>query len=125
MPRCGGDGAAGAYPSVRSSDGVARDELVAAAAHGARTGRPAALRVLEAADPRAATPDLVDRGLRIALECDSWTYHAEKSAFRWDLERYHELALDGWLVLRVDRRHVVEHPTYVRDLLVRAVARRR
>ena len=33
------------------------------------------------------------------------------------------LALDGWLVLRVDRGHVVDRPEHVRDLLVRGVAR--
>jgi very-short-patch-repair endonuclease len=135
-------------------DGVTRDELAAAAMRGPRTGRPAARRVVEVADARAAnafesaaraigldvpglhlvpqlrvaagiTPDLVDAGLRIVVECDSWTYHAEKSAFHRDLERYNELALGGWLVLRLDRRHVVEQPAYVRDLLVRGVARRR
>lgn len=133
--------------------GTDRQHLLAAVEGPPRTGRPQARRVLAAADGRAAnafesavraisldvpglalepqvrvadgiTPDLVDRTLRIVVECDSWTYHAEKSAFRRDLERYNELALDGWLVLRVDRQHAVGRPAYVRDLMVRAVAAR-
>lgn len=130
------------------------DELVAGAEASPRTGRTRAVRVAASADPRAAnafeslvraialdvaglsvepqvrvapgiTPDLVDQRLRIAIECDSWTYHAEKSAFRRDLERYNTLALDGWLVLRINLEHATQRPGYVRDLMVRAVARRR
>jgi very-short-patch-repair endonuclease len=132
-------------------DGVARNDLLQAVDSGPRTGRNRARAVVVAADGRAAnafesavraisldvdgialepqvrvadgiTPDLVDRTLRVVVECDSWTYHAEKSAFRHDLERYNELALDGWLVLRVDRDHAMSRPEYVRGLLVRAVA---
>lgn len=128
-------------------------ELVSAAKASPRTGRTRAVRVATSADPRAAnafeslvravaldvpgltvepqvkvapgiTPDLVDERLRIAIECDSWTYHAEKSAFRRDLERYNTLVVDGWLVLRVNLEHATQRPAYVRDLMVRAVAER-
>ena len=118
-----------------------------------RTGKGAALKAIALADSRAAnafesavraisvdvtglalvpqvrvadgsTPDLVDTAHRIVVECDSWTYHAERSAFRRDLERYNELSLAGWLVIRVDREHATERPECVRDLLVRAVRAR-
>ena len=134
--------------------GLPRTELLAAVESSPRTGRARARAVVLAADGRAAnafestvrsisldvpgltlepqvpvadgiTPDLVDRALQVVVECDSWTYHAEKSAFRRDLERYNELALAGWVVLRVDRSHAMERPDYVRRLMTRAVALRR
>ena len=129
---------------------VRTDELRSAAAASPRTGRARATRVVEQADARAAnafesvvraigldvpgltlepqvhiatsiTPDLVDRRLRIVIECDSWTCHGEKSAFRRDLERYNEASLDGWLVLRINRDHAWDRPDYVRNLMRRAV----
>ena len=54
---------------------------------------------------QSITPDLVDQTLRVVVECDSWTYQAEKSAFRRDLERYNEITLDGWLIIRMNRDH--------------------
>lgn len=59
------------------------------------------------------------------VECDSWTYHAERSAFGRDLERYNELVLDGWLLIRVNREHATDRQAYVRDLMLRAVDSRR
>jgi very-short-patch-repair endonuclease len=132
---------------------VTREALLAAALAGPRSGRPAALRVTRTADGRAAnafesvvraisldvdglalepqrtvapsiTCDLVDEARRIVVECDSWTYHAEKSAFHRDLERYNALALDGWLVLRFDRRHAMDDPDHIRRQLVRAARAR-
>jgi very-short-patch-repair endonuclease len=132
---------------------VTRAALLAGAHAAPRSGRPAALRVARTADGRAAnafesvvraisrdvdglalepqrivapsiTCDLVDEALRIVVACDSWTYHAEKSAFHRDLERYNTLALDGWLILRFDRRHAMDHPDYVRRQLVRAARTR-
>lgn len=134
-------------------DGVVRSELVAAVESSPRTGRSRAMRVVAAADGRAAnafesavraisldvpglalepqvrvldgvTPDLVDRELLIVVECDSWTYHAERSAFGRDIDRYNELAVAGWLVLRFTREQAVDRPEHVRDLMVRAVALR-
>lgn len=128
---------------------LTRDEVSSAVAASSRTGRARAQWVAEHADGRAAnafesvvraisldvpglalesqvrigpsiTPDLVDRDLRVVVECDSWTYHAEKSAFARDLERYNEVALDGWLIIRVNRDHAWERPGYVRRLLERA-----
>lgn len=131
---------------------VDRASLDAAVAASPRNGRARAAVVVGFADPRAAnafesvvrgvskevrglvlepqvrladaiTSDLVDRRLRIVVECDSWTYHAEKSAFRRDLVRYNTVQLDGWLLLRFDRRHAMEEPAYIRKCLEAAVAR--
>jgi len=72
----------------------------------------------------SVTSDLVDLRLRIVVECDSWTYHAEKSAFRRDLDRYNTLAVDGWLILRFDRTHAMDKPGYVELTMARAVRMR-
>jgi very-short-patch-repair endonuclease len=66
------------------------------------------------------TPDLVDVDRRLVVECDSWTYHAEKSAFRRDQERFNDLVLAGWTVLRFGYDHAMRSPDYVRRILVRA-----
>jgi very-short-patch-repair endonuclease len=140
--------------SALNRGAVSAEQLEAAAAASPRTGRPQAIRVAGAADGRAAnafesvvraistgvpalhlvpqvevlrsvTSDLVDRSLRIVVECDSWTYHAEKSAFHRDLERHNSVTLAGWLLLRFDRMHARERPDYVRRELAAAVHARR
>lgn len=139
--------------SALNRGAVSAEQLEAAAAASPRTGRPQAMRVAEAADGRAAnafesvvraismevpplhlvpqveilrgvTSDLVDRSLRIVVECDSWTYHAEKSAFHHDLERHNSVTLAGWLLLRFDRMHATKRPDYVRRELAAAVQAR-
>jgi very-short-patch-repair endonuclease len=136
--------------SALNRGAVSAEQLEAGAAASPRTGRPQAMRVAETADGRAAnafesvvraistevpalhlvpqveilrgvTSDLVDRSLRIVVECDSWTYHAEKSAFHHDLERHNSVTLAGWLLLRFDRMHATERPDYVRRELAAAV----
>jgi very-short-patch-repair endonuclease len=127
-----------------------RNDLLAAAEQSPRTGRARAIRVAQAADPRAATafesvtraishdvpglhlvpqvnvlpgitPDLVDEPRRIVVECDSWTYHSERAAFRRDQERFNALALAGWLVLRFGLEHTMSRPAYVTEILQQAV----
>lgn len=139
--------------SALRSGVVGRDELRAAARNAPRTGRPAAIKVAEAADGRSANAfesvvraishrvtglalepqqrvlpsiicDLVDHRCRIVVECDSWTYHAEKSAFHRDLQRYNSLAVAGWLILRFDRTHALERPEYVEREMAAAVRAR-
>jgi len=70
------------------------------------------------------TCDLVDETLGIVVECDSWTYHAEKSAFARDMERYNTLVLAGRLVLRIGRPLALSEPALVRRHLTTAVALR-
>jgi len=144
------DAALAVADSALRSGQVTRAELAAAAEASPRTGRAKALRVARTADGRAAnpfesvvraiadgvpklvlepqvqiapgqTPDLVDRRLRIVVECDSWTFHAEKGAFQRDIERYNEFALDGWLLIRIGWEHAMRRPEYVLKILQRAV----
>ena len=65
----------------------------------------------------------MDSELRLIVECDSWMFHAEKSAFRRDMERYNTLVLRGWRVLRIGWEHAMKHPDYVRDVLATAARR--
>jgi hypothetical protein len=53
-----------------------------------------------------------------------WTYHAEKSAFARDMERYNALVLAGRLVLRIGRPLAISDPGQVRRHLANAVALR-
>jgi very-short-patch-repair endonuclease len=66
---------------------------------------------------RRVTPDLVDAGRRLVVEADSWTYHAEKSAFSRDMWRYNALVVAGWRVLRFTREMVMDQPDRVRAVL--------
>ena len=128
---------------------VTREDLLARAA-GLSRGRVRATRVIALADGRAANPfesvaraiavgvpglqvvpqgwvggdkhsDLVDQHLRIAIECDSWAFHADERAWRYDVRRYNELAADGWLVLRLLWEQVMARQQEVQRLLTRAV----
>lgn len=129
---------------------VTRAELVTAAEAAPRTGRSAALRVARAADARADNPfesvvraialdvpglevtpqgrvadvgwaDLVDERRRLAIECDSWAFHASREAFRRDVRRYTAMVCAGWTVLRFCWEDAMEHPDRVRESLVAAV----
>lgn len=72
-----------------------------------------------------ARPDLVDEVLGIVLEADSHGFHSHRAALKRDCERYNELTLLGWLVLRFSWEHVMFDPDYVRSRIERAVSRRR
>lgn len=114
--------------ALRAGD-VTGPQLLAAAEQSPRTGRPAALRVARAADGRAANPfesslraialgvpglevepqvpigrighaDLADRRLRLAIEAESWEFHATPEAFRYDVRRYTAFSRLDWLVGR-------------------------
>ncbi|HSX66116.1 hypothetical protein [Nocardioides sp.] len=129
---------------------VTREALHARAARVPR-GRARVSRVIESADRRAANPfesvaraialdvrgfevepqgwvggdrhsDLVDKHLRVAVECDSWSYHADERAWRHDVRRYNEMALDGWLVIRLLWEQVMSQQDQVRRIFERAVA---
>lgn len=66
-------------------------------------------------------PDLVDEELRIVLEADSFAWHGSRSALRRDAERYNDLTVSGWLVLRFSWEEVMMRPERVRRVLVAAV----
>ncbi len=72
--------------------------------------------------PFRARPDLVDRRLRIILEADSFAWHGDRAALVRDAQRYNQMVVAGWLVLRFAYEDVRYHPDVVRDVLIRAVA---
>ncbi|MEU8221654.1 hypothetical protein [Kribbella sp. NPDC048915] len=118
---------------------VTGDELLAAAVALRGPGRARAIKVVEAADPRAASAlesvlrgrvldagwrgfvpqfviaddefyarvDLALPELRLALEADSFAYHASREALRRDCRRYVNLAMRGWTLLRFSWEDVV------------------
>ena len=59
-------------------------------------------------------PDLVDRGRRLVIEADSWSFHADREAHARDCFRYNALVLAGWRVLRFTWEQVMLSPAYVR-----------
>jgi very-short-patch-repair endonuclease len=69
-----------------------------------------------------ARPDLVDRGLRIVMEADSFEWHGARAQLSADARRYDLLVVNGWLVLRFSYEHVMTQPDFVRRVLRAAVA---
>jgi very-short-patch-repair endonuclease len=133
---------------------VTRAQLVEAAQQSPRTGRSRALRVIEHADGRAANPfesclraialevagltvtpqlpvpgighaDVGDRAVRLVIEADSYEFHSEREAFRYDIRRYTAMVRAGWLVLRFCWEDVMQRPELVRDTMADVVALRR
>jgi very-short-patch-repair endonuclease len=140
--------------SALRSGTVKRRDLLDCARASPRSGRPRAVRVAEAADPRADNPfetvtraialeidglrvqpqvgigsvgrvDLADEQLRIAIECESWAYHGGAQPFRVDVRRYTRLVCTGWLVVRFVWEDVMFQPGRVRADLEAVVALRR
>ncbi len=72
-----------------------------------------------------AIVDLADLELRLAIEADSFGFHASRSRFAEDCRRYDELVAYGWTVLRFSWDDVMRRPQWVADVLSRAVALRR
>ena len=68
-----------------------------------------------------ACPDLVGRGLRLVIECESYEWHGNRKGFLKDVRRYTLLTADGWRVLRFTWDDVMLRPEWVREVLVRAV----
>lgn len=62
-------------------------------------------------------PDLVDRSRRLAIEADSWGFHAGKDAHDRDCWRYTMLVTQGWQVLRFTWAQVMRRPGLVREVL--------
>jgi very-short-patch-repair endonuclease len=139
--------------SALRSGKVRRAELFDAARRSPRTGRAAALRVVAAASRKAANPfesvlraialgvpglvvvpqgpvgavghaDLTDAELRIAVEAESFEFHALAEAFRYDVRRYTAMTREGWLVARFVWEDVMRRPDYVEAVLVDLVALR-
>lgn len=147
------DAALAVADSALRSGRVRRAELVAGAAASPRTGRASALRVAQAASAMAANPfesvlraialdvpglepvpqgrvgtighaDLADPALMIAVEAESFEFHAVPEAFRYDVRRYTAMTCQGWLVLRFVWEDVMHRPELVAAALADAVALR-
>lgn len=67
-------------------------------------------------------PDLVDPLRRLVLEADSFSHHADPSAFAQDCYRYNDLVVRGWRVLRFPWVAVVAQPWVARRTLAELVA---
>jgi hypothetical protein len=145
------DAALAVADSALRSRRVSRSDLAAALEIVPARFRPRVERVITAADRRAANPfesvtraialgvpglivepqgdvdgighgDLVDRRLRLVIECDSWEHHSQREPFRRDVRRYNRMVLADWTVVRLLWEDVMAYPERVRSDLVRAVA---
>ena len=130
---------------------VTQAHLLAAAAASPRSGRNRALNVADLADGAAENPfesclraialevpglepvaqlivpgighaDLGDARLRLLIEADSYAYHSEEAAFRYDIRRYTAMVRRGWTVVRFCWEDVMFRPGEVRAALVDIVA---
>lgn len=71
----------------------------------AKDGLPAPEPQFRFAPPRRWRIDLCYRALRIAIECEGGVWiqgrHTRGSGFIGDIEKYNELALAGWMLIRI------------------------
>jgi len=133
---------------------VTREQLLEAAQLAPRTGRTRVQRVAEAADGRADNPfesclraialevsgwsplpqvavpgvghaDVGDAALRLALEAESFEFHALPEAFAYDLRRHTAMVRVGWVVLRFGWDDVMHRPELVRATIESVVRRQR
>lgn len=136
--------------AVRAGDVTPR-QLVTEAMASPRTGRPAALRVAEAADGRAANPfesvlralslrvpglevepqqwvervgrvDLLCRRNNLVVEAESWEFHGGRAAFARDVHRYTLFVRLGYAVVRFTWEEVMFRQDYVCEVLNAMVA---
>lgn len=70
------------------------------------------------------TPDLLDRRLRMAVECDSFEFHAKRKHLVRDCERYNMFTVGGIALVRFAWEHSMHDPGYIRSTLLAAVATR-
>ena len=68
--------------------------------------------------------DVADLELRIAIEAESFEFHALPEAFRHDIRRYTQMTRLGWLVVRFVWEDVMHRPAYVHAVLADLVALR-
>jgi hypothetical protein len=66
-------------------------------------------------------PDLVDAGLGIIIEAESFAWHGETAALTRDCVRYNAFTIAGWLVVRFSWYEVMFEPAYVVTVLEEAV----
>ena len=66
--------------------------------------------------------DLAGLDHGIVVEADSYRHHATREGFERDCERYDELVVRGFLVLRFTWRQVMNDPEWVKGTLVTAMS---
>jgi very-short-patch-repair endonuclease len=76
--------------------------------------------VLIGDDDFMARVDLANRAKRLILEADSFEHHGHRLAMARDCERYNELTVRGWRVLRFAWEHVMFRPEWVASTVGRA-----
>jgi very-short-patch-repair endonuclease len=71
----------------------------------------------------SARVDLADERRRLIAEADSFEHHGHRQALVRDCERYDELVIRGWRVLRFAWEQVMFRPGWVAEVTRTAVAR--
>jgi very-short-patch-repair endonuclease len=67
-------------------------------------------------------PDLVDERLRLVIEAESWSWHADQQTHSRDCVRFTLMTVAGWTVLRFTWQQVMHSPSYVRSVLSHLLA---
>jgi hypothetical protein len=68
--------------------------------------------------------DLAYPDVKVAMECDGKAGHLNARSFEEDPVRNNALLLDGWIVLHVTWRRLIDHPDHIVDDVGRALAQR-
>lgn len=68
--------------------------------------------------------DVGDAALRIALEAESFEFHALPEAFNYDVHRYTAMTRAGWLVARFTWDDVMHKERYVAGVIADLIALR-
>lgn len=74
---------------------------------------------------RLIHPDLADVALGVVVEADSYEFHTRRRQIDIDCERYTELGLGGWLLIRVSHQQAMQRQDWVHSAFMRAVEYRR
>jgi very-short-patch-repair endonuclease len=73
-------------------------------------------------DAFIGSADLVDVGLGLVIEAESWGYHGDRAAFDRDVRRYTAMVRAGWRVVRFLWHDVRHRPAHVGAVLADLVA---
>jgi very-short-patch-repair endonuclease len=69
--------------------------------------------------------DLLWRPQQLVVECDGYAYHGTRAAFERDRQRDAELQAQGYRVIRVTWRQLVDHPEALIAHVAQALAQPR
>ena len=108
---------------ARAADGAAANPFESVLRAIAR-GVPGLAVVPQGAVGTIGHADLVDPVLRVAIEAESFEFHALPEAFRYDVRRYTAMTRIGWLVVRFIWEDAMHRPAHVRAVLEDVVSLR-